>query len=140
MLESFRGVENPTPIALDGTWYFSSQNIHCPNGSCIEHDPGQITDDQSAITAVIVAPGQRHAIGWRPEFITPQDGHTKQDCEIAAAKRWRDKEGARYLPGRGHNASWLGADLYAHPPFCRRVRLLRARFIFVCKPDSHPHL
>ena len=23
-----------------------------------------------------------------PEFITPQDGHTKQDCGIAAAKRW----------------------------------------------------
>ena len=23
-----------------------------------------------------------------PEFITPQDGHEKQDCENAAAKRW----------------------------------------------------
>lgn len=87
VLAMFRGVGNTTPIALDGTWYFSSENIHCPNCSRIEHQSGQITYYHSAITPVIVAPGQRHAIALRPEFITPQDGHSKQDCEIAAAKR-----------------------------------------------------
>jgi hypothetical protein len=76
----------------------------------------------------------------RPEFITPQDGHVKQDCEIAAAKRWLDKEGSRYLPGLNHNATFLGDDLYAHQPFCRRVLLQGYHFIFVCKPDSHTHL
>ena len=137
VLATFRGVRNTTPIALDGTWYFSSENIHCPNCSRIEHQSGPITYYHSAITPVIVAPGQRHAIALRPEFITPQDGHSKQDCEIAAAKRWLDKEGARYLPGLDHNATLLGDDLYAHQPFCRRVLLQRYHFVFVCKPDSH---
>ena len=33
VLATFRGVGNTTPIALDGTWYFSSKNIFCPNFS-----------------------------------------------------------------------------------------------------------
>jgi hypothetical protein len=140
VLARFQGVGNTTPIALDGTWYFSSENIHCPNCSHIEHDKGPITYYHSAITPVIVAPGQRHAIALRPEFISPQDGHTKQDCEIAAAKRWLDKEAARYLPGLGHNATLLGDDLYAHQPFCRRTLRQGYHFLFVCKPDSHTHL
>ena len=140
VVASFQGVGGTTPIALDGTWYHSSENIHCPNCSRIEHQNGQITYYHSAITPVIVAPGQRHAIALRPEFITPQDGHDKQDCEIAAAKRWLDREGARYLSGLGHNATLLGDDLYAHQPFCRRALLQRYHFIFTCKPESHLHL
>jgi hypothetical protein len=51
------------------------------------------------VTPVLVAPGQSEVIALRPEFITPQDGHTKQDCEIAAAKRWLDQNAARYHSG-----------------------------------------
>jgi hypothetical protein len=142
VLTQFRGVGNTTPVALDGTWYFSSSSptIHCDNCLHIEHADGSITHYHSAVTPVIVAPGQRHAIALRPEFIVPQDGHTKQDCEISAAKRWLDKEAARYLPGLGGNVTYLGDDLYAHQPFCRRVLLQRSHFIFTCKPDSHTHL
>ncbi len=32
----------------------------------------------------------------RPEFIVPQDGHTKQDCVIAASKRWLEKNLPHY--------------------------------------------
>ena len=140
VLAKFRSVENTTPIALDGTWYHESDKIHCLKCSHIEHKNGQITYYHSAITPVIVAPGQRHALALRPEFITPQDGHNKQDCEIVAAKRWLDKEGAHYLAGLGHNATLLGDDLYAHQPFCRRVLLHNYHFIFTCKPDSHTYL
>jgi hypothetical protein len=106
----------------------------------MEHSNGEITYYHSAITPVIVAPGQKHAIALRPEFIVPQDGQVKQDCEIAAAKRWLDKEAARYLTGLNHNVTYLGDDLYAHQPFCRRVLLQRSHFLFTCKPDSHTHL
>jgi hypothetical protein len=37
---------------------------------------------------VIVSPGRSAVVPLVPEFIVPQDGHDKQDCEIAAAKRW----------------------------------------------------
>lgn len=137
VLDMFRGVHNTTLIALDGTWYFSSENIHCDNCSHIEHKSGETTYYHSAITPVIVAPGQNQAIPLRPEFITPQDGHDKQDCEIAAAKRWLEKNGAFYQSG---NVTLLGDDLYAHQPFCRRAALYNYHYIFTCKPDSHVSL
>jgi len=137
LLESFRAVHQNHLIALDGTWYFSSQKIHCPQCGCLEHKSGDKTYYHSALTPVIVAPGQPQAIPLRPEFITPQDGHTKQDCEIAAAKRWLAKNGATYSPLK---ATLLGDDLYSHQPFCRRTLLHDFHFIFVCKPDSHTTL
>jgi len=140
VLRNFQTLGGTTPIALDGTWYCSSKNIHCDQCTKIEHSNGEITYYHSAITPVIVAPGQRHAIALRPEFIVPQDGHAKQDCEIAAGKRWLDKEAARYLASLNHNVTYLGDDLYAHQPFCRRVLLQRSHFIFTCKPESHTHL
>jgi hypothetical protein len=140
VFNAFQTLGGTTPIALDGTWHFSSQNIHCNQCTRIEHSNGDITYYHSAITPVIVAPGQPHAIALRPEFIGPQDGHDKQDCETAAAKRWLDKEAARYLAALNHNVTYLGDDLYAHQPFCRRVLLQRSHFIFTCKPESHTHL
>lgn len=136
-LERFRSVGSARLIALDGTWYFSSQNLHCPNCSHIEQKDGEITYYHSAVTPVIVGPGQPYAIPLRPEFITPQDGQTKQDCEINASKRWLDKNGAFYHTGEN---LLLGDDLYAHQPFCRRVLLNNYHFLFVCKPESHPYL
>ncbi len=58
--------------------------------SCIEHADGKATHFHSAIIPVIVSPGHRQVVPLRPEFITPQDGEIKQDCEINAAKRWID--------------------------------------------------
>ena len=43
LLESFRAVHNPVLIALDGTGHASSQKIHCPNCSCLEHASGDKT-------------------------------------------------------------------------------------------------
>ena len=137
LLESFRSVHQTHLIALDGTWCQSSQKIHCDQCSCLEHKSGDKTYYHSALTPVIVAPGQPEAIPLRPEFITPQDGHTKQDCEIAAAKRWLQKNGATYSPLK---ATLLGDDLYSHQPFCRCTLLNNFHFIFVCKPDSHTTL
>jgi hypothetical protein len=107
--ENFRAVHQTLLIALDGTWYFSSQQIHCAQCGCLEHKSGEKTYYHSAVTPVIVAPGQPQAIALRPEFITPQDGHTKQDCEIVAAKRWLEKNGATYASLK---ATLLGDDIY----------------------------
>ena len=134
VLETYRGIGKTVAIALDGTWYHSSEKIHCVNCSCIEHSNGQKTYYHSAITPVMVAPGQPRAIPLRPEFIVPQDGHDKQDCETAAGKRWMDQNSARYAPLK---VTLLGDDIYAHQPMCRRALLNGFHFIFVCKPDSH---
>jgi len=139
LLPAMRAVHDTQLIALDATWYFSSQskNIHCPNCSCIQHAEGQITHFHSAITPVIVSPGHSQVVPLRPEFITPQDGHLKQDCEIAAAKRWLATQAERYGSG---NVTLLGDDIYAHQPFCRQALLHGFHFLFTCKPSSHTYL
>jgi hypothetical protein len=139
VLEAMRAVGHTRLIALDGTWYFSSSSkaIHCKNCSSMEHANGQVTHFHSAITPVIVSPGHAQVVPLRPEFITPQDGHAKQDCEIAAAKRWLQTHARHYSTG---NDTLLGDDLYAHQPFCRQVLLHCFHFFFTCKPDSHPYL
>lgn len=139
LLEAMRAVGDTRLIALDATWYFSSrsENIHCKNCSVIRPADGQTTHFHSAITPVIVSPGHAQVVPLRPEFITPQDGHKKQDCELTAAKRWLAAHAGRYTTG---NDTLLGDDLYAHQPFCRQVRLHGFHFLFTCKPASHPYL
>lgn len=51
------------------------------------HKNGTVTYFHSAILPVIVSPSQSLVIPLAPEFISPQDGCEKQDCEVAAAKR-----------------------------------------------------
>ena len=139
LLEPMRAVQGTRLIALDATWYFSSQsrNVCCPNCSCIEHADGKTTHFHSAITPVIVSPGHSQVVPLRPEFIVPQDGQVKQDCEINAAKRWLAAHAERYSTG---NDTLLGDDLYAHQPFCRQVLLHGFHFLFTCKPASHATL
>jgi hypothetical protein len=137
LLQDMRAAQNTRLIALDATWYFSSQKLHCQNCSCLRHAEGTTTHYHSAITPVIVSPGCSQVVPLRPEFIQPQDGTTKQDCEINAAKRWLSAHAERYTSG---NDTLLGDDLYAHQPFCRQVLLHGFHFLFTCKPSSHTHL
>jgi hypothetical protein len=84
-LDTFRSHNNNLHIALDGLCYFSSQHIHCQNCSHRTSSKGNTTYFHNVITPVIVAPGNKRVIAIEPEFILPQDGHKKQDCEQAAA-------------------------------------------------------
>ena len=40
----------------------------------------------SVITPALVHPDKAEVIALEPEFITPQDGTEKQDCELNAGK------------------------------------------------------
>ena len=67
-------------LALDGTWFHSSEAIHCPECLHKDHKDGRRTYYHSAITPVLVKPGNNRVIALEPEFIQPQDGQEKQDC------------------------------------------------------------
>lgn len=124
-------------VALDGTQYFSSQKIHCGHCSSRNHKNGTLTYFHSAILPVIVAPGQSQVIALAPEFITPQDGSDKQDCEVAAAKRWITAHAQDFT---GQPITLLGDDLYSHQPMCESCLEAQINFIFTCLPQSHPAL
>ena len=68
----------------------------------------------AAITPVVVCPGQSQVITLPPEYIMPQDGHDKQDCERAAAKRWRRTHAQAVAP---YGVTVLGDALYSNQPW-----------------------
>jgi hypothetical protein len=84
-----------------------------------------------------VAPGSNKVINLPPEFITPQDGHDKQDSENAAAKRWFKQHGPEY---KGLGITITGDDLYSNQPLCQATLAASFNFVYVCKPDSHKTL
>src|SRR5262249_21616949 len=88
MLTPFRCLGDQLLVALDGTNYFSSKALHCPNCLTRHLTNGETLYYHAAITPVIVCPGQAQVIALPPEYIMPQDGQAKQDCERTAGKRW----------------------------------------------------
>ena len=86
-LEEMVFVEGYYLVALDGTGYFSSQQIHCE--SCLErhHRNGTITYTHQMLGAALIHPDRREVIPLMPEPIVKQDGTEKNDCEREAAKR-----------------------------------------------------
>jgi hypothetical protein len=137
MLANFRSLKDQLLIALDGTQYFSSNTLHCQNCLRRQTSQGQTLYDHTAITPVVVCPGRSEVIALPPEYIMPQDGHGKQDCERAAGKRWMVQH-ARHLAPYG--VTLLGDDLYSNQPLCKLVLQHGLNFIFVSKPASHATL
>jgi hypothetical protein len=89
------------------------------------------------VTPVIVRPGSNRVIALAPEFITPQDGQEKQDCENAAAKRWLRAKGS-WLKQLG--VTITADDLYCKQPLCELMLKEGVDFILVCKEESHKTL
>lgn len=136
-LGRFRVLSDQLLLAMDGTQYFSSNTIHCQNCLRRQTSKGQTLYYHTAITPVLVCPGRAEVIALPPEFIMPQDGHDKQDCERVAAKRWLDKHAKRVAP---YGVTLLGDDLYSNQPLCKVVLENGFNFVFVCKPESHATL
>ena len=87
-LEPMAFLEGHYLLALDGTGYFSSTQIHC--ASCLHkvHRNGSITYCHQMLGAAIIHPDVREVIPLMPEPIVKQDGTDKNDCERNAAKRF----------------------------------------------------
>jgi len=136
-IDSYRSFAKDLLVALDGTWFHSSEHVACPKCNWKEHRNGKRTYYHSAITPVIVQPGNNRVICLEPEFVRPQDGSEKQDCENTAAKRWLSGAGLRYQP---YGVTLLGDDLYCKEPLCKKMLEEGYNFILTCKYTSHKYL
>jgi hypothetical protein len=134
-LDVFRRLGGRVLIALDGTEYHCSRTIHCPHCSTRLRGKGETEYFHAMLAATLVAPGHDKVIPLEPEFIVPQDGAEKQDCENMAAKRWLAAHGRRYA---ALDPVFLGDDLFSRQSLCQAVLDAAGHFIFVCKPSSHP--
>ena len=121
-------------IALDGTEYFCSRKISCPQCSTQRRSDGGVECFHAFLGATIVAPGHHQVLPLPPEFIAPQDGAEKQDCERNAAKRWLARHGRSVAHLR---PIFLGDDLFAFQPIATAIQRDGGNFILTCKPSSH---
>ena len=118
MLQAFGRLGGRTLIAWDGTQYFCSQKLGCPNCLTRERSNGKTENYHCLLSATVVAPGHSKVVPLMPEFVATQDGAEKQDCERNAVKRWFAKHGARPAP---LSPIFLGDDLFACHPVGKMV-------------------
>ena len=65
-----------------------AQKLGCPHCLTRKRSNGKVELYHSMLAATVVAPGHAKIVPLMPEFIAPQDGAEKQDCERNAVKRW----------------------------------------------------
>ena len=123
-------------ISLDGTQHQASQAIYCEQCRVSVRKEKAYYEHQ-VLLAVVCAPEQAHVICLEPEFIRPQDGHKKQDCEQAAIKRWVQRHAGEFEPWR---VTVLTDDLHSHQPTCEWLIAHKMFFILTCKTESHSTL
>lgn len=134
LLDSFRAVAGQLLLPVDGLHYFSSRHLHCTACSTKQHKDGSLSYSHSMLSAAFVDPDHSEVLPLPPEFIEPQDGQAKEDCEREAMKRWLNVWGQSYSKLK---VTLLGDDLYACQPICEAVIHQGLHFIFTCKETTH---
>jgi len=137
VLNRFRSLGGTLLVAIDGTGYFSSEAISCPQCSVTHHHNGHTVYSHSALLAAIVAPNMNQILPLEMEFIHPQDGSAKQDCEHLAARRWLQEVCPHY---RELDVTIVGDALFAVQPIIRLVLDGQMDYLFTAKEEAHRYL
>lgn len=136
-LEPYRVLDKWYLLGLDGSQYFSSEKIHCPGCLTYKGAKGPLRYSHQILQTVMLHPHMRQVLPLFPEPVANTDGHTKQDCELNAAKRLVPKLRSTHpkLP------IIITADgLYSKQPFVDTLKAARISFILVAKPTDHKTL
>jgi Transposase DDE domain len=137
VLERFVYLDGCYLVSLDGTGYFSSTKIHC--ASCLEkhHRNGTVSYSHQLLGATLVHPDLKEVIPLAPEPIIQQDGHTKNDCERNATRRWLNQ----FRKEHPHLRAIIVEDaLSANAPHLKDLAEARVRYIIGVKPGDHTFL
>jgi hypothetical protein len=86
-LEEMVCVEGHDLLALDGTGYFSSHQLHCVSCGEQQQRNGTVTYAHQMLGASRIPPDQREVLPLMPAPMIQQDGTSQNDCERNAAKR-----------------------------------------------------
>ncbi len=137
LLHEFKFFDDYYLVSMDGTEYFSSNQIKCANCMERKYKDGTTLYYHQFFGAAIVHPDKREVIPLVPEMIMKQDGQAKNDCERNAAKRFlssfrKDHPKLKVIvieDGLSSNAPHIN-DLTKH----------NCRYILGVKPNDHKFL
>jgi hypothetical protein len=123
-------------LNIDGTQYFSSQEISCK--TCLTRGTEKHKYHcHQALQGAIVKPDLRQIIPMMPEEICVQDGELKEDCEVNAFMRFMDK----FRKDHSKLGVIINGDaLYATTPVINKIHEHSANYIFRVKDDKHKTL
>jgi len=124
-------------VSIDGTQYFSSTKVFCEHCLHKEHKDGEKTYQHHALQGALMHPNLRQVVPLMAEDIRNEDGQTKQDCEINAAKR--------FIPGLRSDHPQLGIiivgdSLFSKHPMVELTKDNDMHFIFVAKSGDHKYM
>ncbi len=136
-LKNFLFMDKFYILALDGTGYYSSENVHCENCLVKKHKSGKITYSHQMLAGCIVHPLMKQVIPVTPEPIQNDDGSTKNDCERNAAKRFLQK----FRKDHPKLPVLVTEDgLASNAPHIRELWKYNMNFILGVKPGDHKYL
>lgn len=128
-------------VAIDGTGFFSSNNVNCD--CCLvkakkhSDDFDELKYQHQLLGASIVHPHQKIVLPLTPEPISNKDGNTKNDCELVAAKRLYNniRNSHPKLP-----ITIVQDALYSTAPNIEELKKNQMDFIIVTKKDKNKRL
>jgi len=136
-LESFRILDNNYYFPIDGSQFFSSNDVHCEQCLVKNHSNGSVSYSHQVLQGGIMHPNMKQVIPFMPEQVCNSDGNTKQDCEMNAAKRMLEKLRKDH-PQMGFI---IGGDgLFSKQPIIEDVLERKMHYLFVAKPDDHKYM
>lgn len=133
-LEDYRLLDDSYLAVTDGSGYFSSSELSCPNCLTKTHRNGTTTYQHQILMSAIAHPDLRQVLPLMPEEICNSDGTEKQDCEINAGKRFIRKLRKDH-PNLKITLGWDGIS--SKQPLIEVAREARMNFLFVAKPTDH---
>lgn len=91
VLENYHFYNDHVLMAMDGTGFFSSDQVRCDHCMIKNPDSEKPLYYHQCLGAVLVKPGLKTVFPLCPEPIMKQDGETKNDCERNAGSRFLEQ-------------------------------------------------
>lgn len=128
-------------VSRDGIQHFSSKSRSCDSCLTTNHRDGSVSHHHKFLCAALVHPDKREVFVVDAEPIEQQDGITKNDCELNAAKRLNANWDKQY---KSYQSSYqflvLEDAIYANGPHIKELESQGLSYIINVKPKSHKTL
>jgi len=136
-LEQFQILPNIYYSPMDGSQFYSSQDVSCKQCLVKHHKKECPSYSHQVLQGGIAHPDCSQVIPFMPEQIVNTDGTEKQDCEMNAAKRYVRRLKEEFPKLR----LLLGGDaLFSRQPIIEDIVAKKQHYLFVAKPQDHTYM
>jgi len=135
--KEFRVLDGRYAVIFDGFEFFRSSRKGCSHCLEFNHKDGHVDYAHKALAVAFANPLKKLPIPIIVEEIRQEDGKTKQDCEMNAAKRIIPELAKQH----SHMSMVIVADdLFSKLPIVKQIESSGMEYILVAKPADHQHI